>query len=257
MGYMRRRYEWDATRCVSKRQPGLLFVSRRRVDPRGKAFTLIEILVVLGILVLLAAILFPTMARVRENGRSASCTSNLRQIGMGLMQYAEDYNGYHPIAGSVVAWDATDPGTGNNGWMQQMQSYIKSQQVFHCPSDGNSPYSYFLSARVAYLDAGEFAAVNTKQIQYPSAFVVAGDTFSKPPGTVPPAEPDKFDSQDADKDDYSQNCVGGETNGTPAMAWDRHNGGQNIAFADGHIKRFRAYDPQLMTFRYGEMHGWQ
>lgn len=228
-------------------------------SPLRTAFTLIEILVVLGILVLLAAILLPTLSRVRENGRAASCTSNLRQIGMGLMQYTDDYNGYHPIAGATVAWDAIDPGTGNGPWMRQMQAYLKDQQVFHCPSDGNSKYSYSLSARVAYLDAGEFASTNTKQIQFPTAFVVAGDTWSRTPETqhTDPDYATKFDAEDADKDDYSQNCVGGIDNGTPAMQWERHNGGQNIAFADGHVKRFQVFNKDLMTFRYDSMHGWQ
>jgi prepilin-type N-terminal cleavage/methylation domain-containing protein len=142
------------------------------------AFTLIEILVVLAIIALLAALIFPTLARVRENGRAISCASNLKQIGLALMQYSEDYEGFHPVAGGSVAWDAIDPVTQNNSWMQQMQSYVKNKQIFHCPSDSASEYSYFLSARVAYLEAHAFAATNTKRIQFPTAFVVAGDTFS-------------------------------------------------------------------------------
>jgi prepilin-type processing-associated H-X9-DG protein/prepilin-type N-terminal cleavage/methylation domain-containing protein len=215
---------------------------------RRRDFTLLEILVVLAIIALLAALILPTLSRVRESGRAISCTSNLKQIGLALMQYAEDYNGYHPVAGATIAWDAIDPATHNHGWMQQIQAYLKDQQVLHCPSDGASKYSYFLSARVAYLEAGEFAATNTKRIQYPTAFVVAGDTFSYSGG---------FDATDADKDDYSQNCVGGEAFGTPWVEWRRHNGGQNIAFADGHVKRFKTFDPNLMTFRYDTMHGWQ
>jgi len=62
---------------------------------------------------------------------------------------------------------------------------------------------------------------------------------------------------DDDKDDYSQNCVGGETNGTPAVEWKAHNNGQNILFGDGHVKWFKGYKPNDMTFRYDSMHGWQ
>lgn len=215
---------------------------------KGRAFTLIEILVVVAIIALLAAIIFPVFTRSRETARAIACVSNLKQIGLGLMQYSEDYNGFHPVAGAAIGWDEIDSATQNHSWMQQMQAYVKNQQIFQCPSDGDSKYSYFLSARVAYLEAGEFAAMNLKRVQYPTAFVVAGDTFSYTGG---------FSATDADKDDYSQNCVGGEPNGTPWIEWRRHNGGQNIAFADGHVKRFQTFNPELMTFRYDSMHGWQ
>jgi prepilin-type processing-associated H-X9-DG protein len=62
---------------------------------------------------------------------------------------------------------------------------------------------------------------------------------------------------DADKDDYSQNCVGGVTNGTPSEGWQVHSGGQNILFTDSHVKWYNAYNPAEMTFRYDSIHGWQ
>jgi prepilin-type N-terminal cleavage/methylation domain-containing protein/prepilin-type processing-associated H-X9-DG protein len=217
---------------------------------KRSAFTLIEILVVVAILALLAAILFPAFTRAREAARAISCVSNLKQIGMGLAMYSEDYAGRYPIAGGDIAWDAVDAGTGNGPWMQQMQSYLKSRQIFHCPSDSDSQYSYFLGSRAAYLAVtpNAFAATDTRRIAYPTAFVVSGDTFSRN---------GSFSVTDADKDDYSQNCVGGEANGTPSIEWQRHNSGQNLLFADGHVKRFTRYNPELMTFRYDSMQGWQ
>jgi prepilin-type N-terminal cleavage/methylation domain-containing protein/prepilin-type processing-associated H-X9-DG protein len=217
---------------------------------KRRAFTLIEILVVIAIIALLAAIIFPVFSRARESARAISCLSNLKQIGMGLAMYSEDYAGRYPIAGGEISWDAVDSSTGNGPWMQQMQSYLKNRQVFHCPSDGDSEYSYFLGSRAAYVAVTPpaFAATDTRRIEYPTAFVVSGDTFSRN---------GSFEVTDADKDDYSQNCVGGEVNGTPSIEWQRHNGGQNILFADGHAKRFTRYNPELMTFRYDSMHGWQ
>jgi prepilin-type N-terminal cleavage/methylation domain-containing protein len=114
---------------------------------KRRAFTLLEILVVLAIIGILAALILPTISRVREGGRAIACASNLKQIGLALMQYSEDYEGFHPVAGATVAWDAADSVTGNYSWMQQLQAYLKDRQVFHCPSDGASSYSYFLSAR--------------------------------------------------------------------------------------------------------------
>ena len=63
---------------------------------RKRAFTLIELLVVIAIIAILAAILFPVFARARENARRASCLSNLKQIGLGVMQYNQDYDGHYP-----------------------------------------------------------------------------------------------------------------------------------------------------------------
>ena len=216
-------------------------------NPAG-GFTLIELLVVIAIIGILAAMLFPVFSRARESARGIQCTSNLKQIGLAFMQYSEDYSGRYPIAGGEISWD--DP-SGALPWSQQLQPYLKSKQIFHCPSDGQSDFSYFIGVRAAYIDAGAAAPVNERRIEYPTSFVLSGDTFSSSGGSA-----DTFKSSDADKDDYSQNCVGGDTNGTPAMQWQRHNEGQNILFADGHVKRFKAFNPGLMTFRYNTMSGW-
>src|SRR5687767_10691477 len=68
----------------------------RSTTTRKTAFTLIELLVVIAIIALLAAILFPVFARARENARRAGCQSNLKQIGLGIMQYSQDYDELMP-----------------------------------------------------------------------------------------------------------------------------------------------------------------
>ena len=92
---------------------------------KRSAFTLIELLVVIAIIAILAAILFPVFARARENARRASCTSNLKQIGLGVIQYQQDYDETMP---------RIDYGEGTK-WMDITQPYLKSAQVFSCPSE--------------------------------------------------------------------------------------------------------------------------
>jgi prepilin-type N-terminal cleavage/methylation domain-containing protein/prepilin-type processing-associated H-X9-DG protein len=101
-----------------------------------RGFTLIELLVVIAIIGILAAILFPVFARARENARRSSCQSNLKQIGLGIMQYVQDYDEYYPLAFHRVAGNTNNFQVQNNetGWAWDVQPYIKSSQVFHCPS---------------------------------------------------------------------------------------------------------------------------
>jgi prepilin-type processing-associated H-X9-DG protein len=65
-----------------------------------------------------------------------------------------------------------------------------------------------------------------------------------------------FDPLDADKDDYSQNCVGGAASTNYTEFWQIHSGGQNIMFADGHSKWYGGYNAAEMTFAYGTMTNW-
>ena len=70
---------------------------------KRKAFTLIELLVVIAIIAILAAILFPAFARARENARKTSCMSNMKQIGLGSMQYTADYEETYPPGVLVIS----------------------------------------------------------------------------------------------------------------------------------------------------------
>lgn len=108
-----------------------------------RAFTLIELLVVIAIIAILAAILFPVFARARSNARRASCMSNMKQLGLGLMQYTQDYDetlpGNHVAQGGFnqpLGWmqpiEAGNVYTYRN-WARDIMPYVKSQQVYICP----------------------------------------------------------------------------------------------------------------------------
>ena len=91
-------------------------------QPNG--FTLVELLVVIAIIAILAAILFPVFGRARENARRSSCQSNLKQIGIAMAQYQQDYDERTLVV---------DEDTGYS-WFGPIQPYIKGEQVFRCPS---------------------------------------------------------------------------------------------------------------------------
>jgi prepilin-type N-terminal cleavage/methylation domain-containing protein/prepilin-type processing-associated H-X9-DG protein len=103
-------------------------------NPLRRGFTLIELLVVIAIIAILASILFPVFGRARENARRSSCQSNLKQIGLGILQYVQDYDERYPSAKSNnVAVDGNL--TNNVPWHLLIQPYVKSTQLFACPSN--------------------------------------------------------------------------------------------------------------------------
>jgi len=115
----------------------------RRPLPKGftpgfaLGFTLIELLVVIAIISILAAILFPVFSRARESARRSSCSSNLRQLGLGFMQYAQDYDERLPPFSLSGAGNAGFQGyAGGDGarWADSILPYVKSAQLFDCPS---------------------------------------------------------------------------------------------------------------------------
>ncbi len=100
-----------------------------------KGFTLIELLVVIAIIAILAAILFPVFARAREKARQTSCLSNLKQIGLGMMMYAQDWDETLPRCAMYTAPAVVLPEGGPDYWFQQIMPYLKNTQILSCPSE--------------------------------------------------------------------------------------------------------------------------
>jgi len=106
------------------------------IKNRNRAFTLIELLVVIAIISILASMLFPVFARAREQARKSACMSNLKQIGLGVMMYVQDYDETYPI--TYLAVPAADQMSGYTAsyWFNVLQPYTKNRQVWYCPTAG-------------------------------------------------------------------------------------------------------------------------
>ena len=170
---------------------------------KHRAFTLIEMIVVVAIMLILAAILFPVLSsHPHSHGGSASCRSNLKQIGLGFLMYAQDYNEKFP---AVAA---------SGGWGNAVQPYIKTWYVFHCPSSqskgAEQTTDYFLNARLSGVKQTKIEALEL-------SILIADGRGGQPLNYSLSQLPDAWR-----KDEKSP-------------AW-RHLDMANYLFADGHVK---------------------
>jgi prepilin-type N-terminal cleavage/methylation domain-containing protein/prepilin-type processing-associated H-X9-DG protein len=115
---------WNRARSTARRAAG------------ARLFTLIELLVVIAIIAILASILFPSLAKARERVKSIACTSNLKQIGLGLSQYIIDNNNWFPQWTTLAPGGDHDP---NYMWGRMIADYVnysydRGPDLFHCPA---------------------------------------------------------------------------------------------------------------------------
>ena len=197
---------------------------------RRKGFTLIELLVVIAIIAILAAILFPVFARARENARRTSCASNLKQIGLGFLQYTQDYDERLPRIPADTGQLATP------SWDIQLYPYMKSTQILACPSDSVSPTidmtgqgydGYSGSLRRSYAMAeyiGEPDGVSLAAIPVVSKTFL---TVEKNMGRYGTTSADQWNN------DYA--TWFGNNIAKNGSEW-RHLDTTNFLFADGHVK---------------------
>ena len=99
-----------------------------RQTTRRRGFTLIELLVVIVIIALLVAILLPVLSKAREKARQAACASNLKQIGLAIVQYSQDYD-------EAMVPTAITVGGGTNTWRGLTLPYSNSVRLYICPSN--------------------------------------------------------------------------------------------------------------------------
>lgn len=120
------------TTLLSPGQRGIAAASADKSFHLRRGFTLIELLVVIAIIAILAAILFPVFAQAREAARKSSCLSNQKQIGLGILMYAQDYDE------AIVPWLAPSDGTPASSriWCTLLQPYIRNGGNYSGTADG-------------------------------------------------------------------------------------------------------------------------
>ena len=226
---------------------GIRYIMKKH---KFQAFTLIELLVVIAIIAILAAILFPVFARARENARRSSCQSNLKQIGLGVMQYIQDYDEKYPLANQGAGINADYPSTSTNGyydgywpygyWSFHIQPYVKSVQVLYCPSSINSRAGIALAyPGQSYVDypgnnnygVNEFVITTTN-----TPFSAAGINAVSLLPMIADCSGHLFNNMARVYNSNNPNNYNAPTSDPPVDAFSRHLGGSNILYADGHVK---------------------
>lgn len=209
-----------------------------KCSQKRSAFTLIELLVVIAIIAILAAILFPVFARARENARRSSCQSNLKQIGLGIMQYAQDYDETYPLCAQngTVQLDANASALAF--WMINTQPYVKSTQVYACPSGAKGVNGAFRtpSGDISFPTLNHYGA--NEQIIVPAngtPVKMASLGQSSLIGMAADATTPTWNNPNRVMNaNDSINPYGPANRPDPALA--RHFDGSNILYADGHVK---------------------
>ncbi|HOM82839.1 MAG TPA: DUF1559 domain-containing protein [Armatimonadota bacterium] len=212
---------------------------------RSAGFTLIELLVVIAIIAILAAILFPVFARARENARKSTCQSNLKQLGMAAMQYAQDYDETYPMMYRRMPhlyW-----------WSDVLQPYVKNYQVLVCPSGSWStaterppslPNPLVCSYAFPYFSKTDAGAAITPLPGAPMASV------PDPAGTIMFCDSTTTEIYSGGVNNFTIAGPNGDTDlgtGNYVRVARRHMDGFNCAFADGHVKWLRRSTPGMWT----------
>ena len=196
-----------------------------------KAFTLIELLVVIAIISILAAILFPVFARARENARRASCQSNLKQIALGFLMYAQDYDERLPTTTNNISGTFLWPNGVTNTrsyWNLKVYPYVKNMQIYSCPSANyrwaggpDSGITYGANANLLY--SVDDIGPNLASINYVSQTILVADSAN---------------TQNHDAGNYTIQSNYNTSSAARGFISYRHLEGGVVAFTDGHVKWF-------------------
>jgi len=222
--------------------------------PNHKGFTLIELLVVIAIIAILAAILFPVFAKVREKARQATCASNLKQEGLATLEYVQDYDETYP-----TGYWSNAAGTQFAYWYQIIMPYVASANAntatinFCLSAPSPNTMAYAMNARVGGDSTDLYFNYTTPaadaQLTHPSDTILYADSDQIPsygngPATLFRVNPGSVNGGPwsdfvAPTTTSAWDSIDNDTNidlTSPGQVRYRHTGFANFAFCDGHVK---------------------
>jgi prepilin-type processing-associated H-X9-DG protein len=198
------------------------------------------------IIAILAAILFPVFARAREKARQTSCLSNVKQIALACMMYAQDYDERlpHRYLNSGVAGAIQYPGGGSSRgmiWPNPVYPYVNNIQVFNCPSWGYR-WTGRYTGRQAYGISNHIDGMLLAHIEAPAETILLADAY---------------DASGSAQSYYIQRSISLLDGEPRTIIPDRHNDGANFGLADGHAKWHKVDMEGNIARRAQEFQGFQ
>ncbi len=190
-------------------------------------FTLIELLIVMAIIALLAALLFPVFAHARGKGYQTACASNLKQIGLAAAEYSQDNEGLMFPAlghaydnGTIVTWGGCKverPTPRFDTACGRLSAYVKNKSLWNCPAAPNAEFTYGLNIAYARTEIAQKHPVSVAQIGDPAGTILVADHVAVAPSDLelPPSVYMPSDKQ--------------------AVVAGRHFGRANVLWADDHV----------------------